>query len=123
MMMYRFCDIENKNFFCIQFKSPDKSFICTKRFFKEFAINTIIPKNGYLLYRRRNNDQFIKCIYNNKIVRFDNRFIMSFNVYINCKYQVYINTKICITIQIVKYLYKYVYKNNNRTIIKIIDYN
>ncbi len=40
----------------------------------------------------------------------DNRWIVSYNLHLATKYHAHINVEICLSISIVKYLYKYVYK-------------
>ena len=38
---------------------------------------------------------------------------MFYNFYLSIKYNIYINVKICVNIKTCKYIFKYVYKNNN----------
>ena len=44
---------------------------------------------------------------------------MSYNIYFSIKNDVYINVKICANVKTCKYIFKYVYKNNNRVSFRI----
>ena len=44
---------------------------------------------------------------------------MSYNFYFICRYQIHINVKTCVIVKIVKYIHKYIYKNENQTILQI----
>ncbi len=46
----------------------------------------------------------------------DNRWIVPYNFHLVTKYHAHINVEICLSISVVKYLYKYVYKGPNRDI-------
>ena len=49
----------------------------------------------------------------------DNRWVVPHNDFLCAKYDAHINVEICSTIRAVKYLYKYVYKGNDKIIIKV----
>ena len=42
-----------------------------------------------------------------------------YNLYFSIKYDIYINVKTCTNIKAYKYIFKYVYKNNNRVNLRI----
>jgi hypothetical protein len=44
----------------------------------------------------------------------DNRWIVSYNLQLATKYHTHINVEICLSISVIKYLYKYVYKGLDR---------
>ena len=90
-----------------------------KRFSKPFADEIQMPDDGYLVYRRRNNGQFVVRTICRQKIRFDNRFIVFYNLYLIYKYNAYINVEICTTVKIVKYIYKYIYKKSDKTTVKI----
>ena len=50
-------------------------------------------------------------------ISFDNRFVVLYNPYLLRVYSAHINVEICATIKAVKYIYKYIYKDNDRTIL------
>ena len=39
---------------------------------------------------------------------------MFYNLYLSIKYNAHINVKICVNVKTYKYIFKYVYKNNNQ---------
>ena len=49
----------------------------------------------------------------------DNRWVVPHNDFLCEKYDAHINVEICSTIRAVKYLYKYLYKGNDKIIIKV----
>ena len=44
---------------------------------------------------------------------------MSYNFYFIRRYQIHINVKICVIVKIVKYIHKYIYKNDDQAILQI----
>ena len=44
---------------------------------------------------------------------------MSYNSYLSIKYNVYINIKICVNVRVCKYIFKYIYKNNDQINLRI----
>ena len=49
----------------------------------------------------------------------DNRYVVPHNDFLCGKYDAHINVEICTTIRAVKYLYKYLYKGNDKIILKV----
>ena len=83
---------------------------CSKNFPKEFTKDTISSKDGFPLYRRRNDNKKIVC----KQQILDNRSVVPYNPFLCTKYNAHINVEICNSVQAVKYLYKYVYKGHDK---------
>ena len=83
---------------------------CTKQFPKQFQDKTTMSQDGYPIYKRAENGVTIE----KKGVRLDNRWIVPYNPYLCAKYSAHINVEICSTVTAVKYLYKYVYKGQDR---------
>ena len=94
-MIYGPCGILNPNSPCM------KDGVCTKKFPKEFSPNTVAVFNGYPHYRR------VVIIKGNQV---DNLWVVPYNPCLSKKYQAHINVETCMTIKLVKYLYKYIYK-------------
>jgi hypothetical protein len=46
-----------------------------------------------------------------------------YNSYLIRRYKAYINVEVCITIQAIKYIYKYVYKERDKAILEIVNTN
>jgi len=49
----------------------------------------------------------------------DNGWVVPFNKYLSKRYNAHINVELCSTIAVVKYLFKYIFKGNDRAIIEI----
>ena len=71
---------------------------------------TTTTKEGYPLYRRRDNSRTVEVAG----MKLDNRWVVPYNPYLLLKYNAHINVEICSTVSAVKYLYKYVYKGHDR---------
>ena len=87
---------------------------CSKQFPKKFSTFTTTTKDGYPLYRRRNNYRTVEVAG----MKLDNRWVVPYNPYLLLKFNAHINVEICSTVSAVKYLYKYVYKGHDRAIIE-----
>ncbi|XP_078433135.1 uncharacterized protein LOC144704557 isoform X1 [Wolffia australiana] len=83
---------------------------CSKKYPKEFVNTTQVNNDGYPLYSRRNNGRVVQK--GSHLI--DNRWVVSYNMYLCKVFNCHINVEICSSIQSVKYLYKYVYKGHDR---------
>lgn len=83
---------------------------CSKHFPKKFTERTFIGEDGYAVYRRRNDGQFI----DKKGVKLDNRFVVPYNAYLLMRYQAHINVEWCNQSKSIRYLFKYVSKGHDR---------
>jgi len=101
---------------CSSKSSCNENGRCTKRFPKKIIDHTYEDENGYPLYRRRESEK-IK-IGKNLI---DNSWVVPYNPYLSLKYNAHINVEICTTIKACKYLYKYVYKGNDKIVHAVTD--
>jgi hypothetical protein len=52
---------------------------------------------------------------------YDNRWIVPYNLYLIRRYKAYINVEVCTTVQAIKYIHKYVYKERDKAILKIAN--
>ena len=97
-----------------------------KRFLKPFYPVTVIYKDRYPQYRRRDNLR-LQPIYilggNSTTINLNNRYIVLYNPYLSIKYRAYINIKVCASIQAIKYINKYIYKGDNRITVQLLDNN
>lgn len=50
----------------------------------------------------------------------DNRWVVFYNLFFLFKYIVYINVEICISVFVVKYFYKYIYKGLDWVMVSIV---
>jgi len=92
---------------------------CSKYYPREFTTTTTTNKNGYPTYKRRDNGRFIKK--RGVSINIDNRWIVPYNPYLSQKYDCHINVEICSSIKSVKYLYKYIYKGEDRVLISLVN--
>ncbi|XP_078444239.1 uncharacterized protein LOC144713522 [Wolffia australiana] len=83
---------------------------CSKKFPKEFIVSAQVHNDGYPLYLRRNNG----CVIQKGLHLIDNRWIVTYKKYLCKVFNCHINVEIGSSIQLVKYLYKYVYKGHDR---------
>jgi hypothetical protein len=79
---------------------------CSKHFPKEFQQETILDKDGFALYMRRDNGH--RVFKNGKWL--DNRWVVPYNLAMLKKYQGHMNVEWCNKAQVMKYLFKYVTK-------------
>ncbi|KAM0847424.1 hypothetical protein ACQ4PT_055022 [Festuca glaucescens] len=79
---------------------------CSKHFPKEFQQETILDKDGFALYMRRDNGR--RVFKNGKWL--DNRWVVPYNLAMLKKYQGHMNVEWCNKAQVMKYLFKYVTK-------------
>ncbi|CAN7087727.1 unnamed protein product, partial [Brassica oleracea var. botrytis] len=89
--------------------------VCTKKYPRPYNDSTSIDKSGYVLYRRRRNE-------NGSVVEngatLNNTFVVPHNINLLKKYEAHINVEWCNRTSAVKYLFKYITKeyfvwNNN----------
>ncbi|XP_065314115.1 uncharacterized protein LOC135923348 [Gordionus sp. m RMFG-2023] len=88
--------------------------ICTKKFPKDFQMETRPNIDGYPYYKRRDNGI---TILSGKPT--DNRYVIPYNRYLMLKFNAHINVEICTSIKSVKYIFKYIYKGYNCTNVDI----
>ncbi|XP_065318878.1 uncharacterized protein LOC135926873 [Gordionus sp. m RMFG-2023] len=88
--------------------------ICTKKFPKDFQMETRPNIDGYPYYKRRDNGI---TILSGKPT--DNRYVIPYNRYLMLKFNAHINVKICTSIKSVKYIFKYIYKGYDCTNVDI----
>jgi hypothetical protein len=105
---------------------PVAPLVYQKRFPKAFTAIIIIRKDGYPEYRYRNNGRiFTVCkpgFPGQEVIR-NNRWIVPYNPYLFQKFRSHINIKVCISIQAIKYIYKYIYKGTDRITVAISGTN
>ena len=94
---------------------------CSKNFPKSFTDTTIVREDAYPQYRRRSPDQggqTHKIRLHGQDFVVDNSWVVPFNPFLSLEYEAHINIEIVQYLYVVKYLYKYITKGNDRIIIQ-----
>lgn len=89
---------------------------CTKKFPKAISAATYIKKDGFPVYRRRNDGNRIT----KNGIPLDNRFIIPYNPHLLLKYEAHINVEWCNQSRAIKYLFKYMNKGNDRVTAELL---
>ena len=97
---------------------------CSKNFPKDFSRESVIPADGYALYRRRSPaDGGRTCTKRVSELggdyTFDNRWVVPYNPWLCLKYDAHINVEFCASVRSVKYIHKYVYKGHDEATVSI----
>ncbi|XP_019163585.1 PREDICTED: uncharacterized protein LOC109159928 [Ipomoea nil] len=83
---------------------------CSKHFPKKFSKATNLDFNGYPVYKRSDNGNTVV----KSGIELDNRYVVPHNRYLLMKYRAHINVEWCNQSRSIKYLFKYVNKDNDR---------
>ncbi|XP_071939844.1 uncharacterized protein [Coffea arabica] len=90
---------------------------CKNRYPKNFCAQMTHGEDTYPYYRRRDDGKRVKV----RRFTLDNRWVVPYNPYLLALFDCHINVKICSTLKLVKYLYKYVFKGYDLVSFKIIS--
>ncbi|XP_071688317.1 uncharacterized protein [Rutidosis leptorrhynchoides] len=103
-MMHGPCGPEHPKMPCMKLKK------CSKHFPKDLTAETHFYPEGFPLYRRRDDGNFIR----KSGTRLDNRHVVGYNKTLLKQYQAHINVKWCNQLRSIKYLFKYINKGPDR---------
>ncbi|EUC59156.1 helitron helicase-like amino-terminal domain protein [Rhizoctonia solani AG-3 Rhs1AP] len=94
---------------------------CTKGYYplKPWQEETVMVRDAYPAYRRRNNGCTFTKRVNGQDVEIDNRYVVPYNPYLSRRYDCHINVETCCGICAIKYIFKYVYKGHDRASIEL----
>jgi flagellar biosynthesis GTPase FlhF len=112
-MIHGPCGDINPNSPCMVLKDGVKQ--CSKRYPKQYSHQTSHNQNGYPIYKRPENGRYVSIGDHN----IGNRWVVPYNLYFCTKFDAHINVEICSSITSVKYLYKYVYKGHDKSVIQL----
>ncbi|KAG2217967.1 hypothetical protein INT45_001401 [Circinella minor] len=113
-MIHGPCGNLNPNAICM------KDGQCSQGYPKPFVAETRVSRDGYPIYRRReniHNRHHFQC--SNFIA--DNSHVIPYNPYLCQKYNAHINVEICTSSRAIKYLYKYLTKGSDRAQIEMVQ--
>jgi hypothetical protein len=88
---------------------------CKLGYPKPFAERTVIVEGAYPTYKRQNMG--ISVVKNG--VTFDNGHVVPYNKFLSLMFQCHINVEIPLSTTAVKYIYKYITKGHDRSLLKI----
>lgn len=120
-MVHGPCGPEYPNQPCMKQFKPGEPKRCVKNFPKPFQETTIVPEDGYPLYRRRQSSPTFQKLIDGKMVTLDCRWIVPYNPFLLKKYKAHINFEICATVRALKYIHKYIYKGCDRATVRVED--
>ncbi|XP_038697843.1 uncharacterized protein LOC119995423 [Tripterygium wilfordii] len=83
---------------------------CTKHFPKKYSSEILIADDGFVIYRRCDDNRTIV----KEGVKLDNRFVVPYNKGLLLKYQAHVNVEWCNRSRSIKYLFKYINKGPDR---------
>jgi len=86
---------------------------CTKRYPRAFTETTTMDQDGYPIYRRCNNGQ----VHTMKGQEVDNKDVIPYNTYLSKLFNCHVNVEVCAEMRCVKYIYMYIYKGYDRTML------
>jgi hypothetical protein len=120
-MVHGPCGSEFPDERCMEPPAPGKAKQCVRNFPKDFSEETVVPEDGYPIYRRRPSSRTFKKRVKGRDVELDCRWIVPYNPYLTKRYKAHINVEVAGSVKAVKYIHKYIYKGADRATLRVED--
>ena len=120
-MVHGPCGSEFPDERCMEPPAPGKAKQCVRNFPKEFSEETVVPEDGYPIYRRRPSSRTFKKRVKGQEVELDCRWIVPYNPYLTKRYKAHINVEVTGSVKAIKYIHKYIYKGADRATLRVED--
>ncbi|XP_073131918.1 uncharacterized protein [Henckelia pumila] len=88
---------------------------CKSHYPRQFCETTTQEKDGYPIYRRKNDGKTIDV----RRAKLNNQWVVPHNPYLLLRYDCHITIEVCSGLTAVKYLYKYIYKGHDKVAVHI----
>ena len=118
-MVHGPCGTEKQHAPCMYNNQGEITQVCHKSFPKPFMEETVWDeKQSYAVYRRRRpEDGGLEAEQNGRII--NNGWIVPYSPYLSLRYNCHINVEICASTKATKYLYKYIHKGGDRSMMRV----
>ena len=120
-MLHGKCGAINPSCACMRPNDRTKQPECRNHYPRPFRAQTTWGKEGYPLYRRRYDGRTHTATRDDILMTFDNGDVVPHNRFLLLKFDAHINVEIASNISCVKYIYKYIYKGEDRATAKITE--